>query len=215
MKKKIAIIATALTVLALLTFTLVACNKNPNTVTAAFEIDGEDDITDFPLRRGVYFNYKVTELNKIDGVDATFKMDGGKAVITISNGKPHLDEVKEILYAEPILKIKTENSATAPSQFVGKGNIKGVALSADKSSIQIEFTSQGINAVNNYHSRQLYVYLGDEYIATMTSRVLLTSSSATVTVSVPSNSNPMYPQTLAAQLNVGAFGLKIKNTSIK
>ena len=216
MKKKPIIILIILTVLVVLTFTLIACKKDSNAVVATFELDENDGIDNFLLRRGVYFNHKITEINKIDGVTASWQTgDDGVVQIRVSNGKAHLDEVREIINGEVSLQFKTENSAAASAQFNGKNNIKSITLSADKASIQIEFTASGGETVNNYHNRQLYLYLGDECLVTMTSRIILTSANPTVTISVPSNSNPMYPETLTAQLNAAAFGLKFKSVSIK
>ena len=215
MKKKTAIFAIIMAILVVLTFTLVACNKNTNAITATYELDSNDSIDDFVLRRGAYFNNKVSELNKIDGVEASWKVDGGAVKITVSNGKEHSDEVHEILNTEPALKFKTENTAAADAQFIGKDNIKSITLSADRASIQIEFTARGVDTVNNYHNRQLYLYFGDEYLLTMTSKTMVTTASAKVTVPILSTSDPLYADTLTAKLNAATFGLNIKKASIK
>lgn len=213
MKRKTAALALILALIAILTFTLVACN--PDKLTATFELDN-DGIADFALRRGVVFNYKVSALNKIDGVSASWQVENnGKVQIKVSGVKGHSDEVRSIIDSEPDLIFKTENSASAPAQFLGKGNVKSVTLSYDKSNIQIEFMADATNTVNDYLGRPLYIFLGDEYLVTMTSKMILSSSSATVTISVPDNPNPIYPDTLTAQLNAGAFGIKVKNKSVK
>lgn len=215
MKKKTAIFLIITALLVVLTFTLTACNINVNDITATYQLDGNDGLNDFVLRRGVYFNSKVTELNKIDGVEASWKADGSTVKITVSNGKAHSAEVSYILNGKPDLKFKTENTAAADTQFVGKDNIDKITLSADQQSIRIEFTAQGVDAVNDYHNRQLYLYFGDEYLLTMTSKIILTTSSAAVTVPILSTSDPLYADTLAAKLNAATFGLKIKSVKIK
>ena len=204
-----------MTILVVLTFTLVACNKNTDAITATYELDSNDGINDFLLRRGAYFNNKITELNKIDGVDASWKADGNSVKITVSNGKAHSTEVREILNGEPALKFKTEKTATADARFIGKDNIKSITLSADRASIQIEFTAHGVDTVNDYHNRQLYLYFGNEYLLTMTSKIILTSANAKVTVPILTSSDPLYADSLTAQLNAATFGLKIKSVKIK
>ena len=204
-----------MSILVVLTFTLVACNKNTDAITATYELDSNDGINDFLLRRGAYFNDKITQLNKIDGVEASWKADGNSVKITVANGKAHSTEVREILNGEPALKFKTEKTATADARFIGEDNIKSITLSADRASIQIEFTAHGVDTVNDYHNRPLYLYFGDEYLLTMTSKIILTSANAKVTVPILTSSDPLYADSLTAQLNAATFGLKIKKVSIK
>ena len=207
MRKNTAIFAIILTVLVILTFALVACNKT-DTVVATFEFEENDGIADFSLRRGVVLKHKVDELNKIDGVEAS--LDGTQ--ITVLNGKAHMDDVRKALDSEPTLSFKTENSASAPTVFYGKDNIKSITLSINNS-IEIEFTASGVDVIGNYYNRQLYLYLGDELITTLKPMVLGSNTTATI---IPANtSDPVSAKLLAAQLNAGTFGLKVKSKNIK
>lgn len=212
MNKKSAIIIISLALLVILAFTLVACNgKNDDAFT--YTLDENDGIDNFVLRRGVYFNYIVSEINKIDGVDASWKADGKKVKITVKNGKQQHYDVLKAVSKQPHLSFKT--SQTATPFLVGNNNIKSIKLSADKKSIQIEFTSNGAGVINNALNRQIYLYMGDECLITMTQKVMLSSSNATATLAVPDSSDPLYAEMLTAKLNAATFGLKITNTDVE
>lgn len=216
MKKRLAIFLLILTVISIFALTLTACNDEDKLV-ATFEFDENDDMEDFVLRRGIFVNYIISELRKIDsGIGASWEVkNDGKVQLEVVNVKTYSEAVREIIYGEPKLQFKTLNFASEPAAFFGKNNIESITCAYDKKSIEIKFTALGAETVNNYHGRPLYIYLGDEYLLTMTSQFILTDSDRTVRIHISDNVYPMFTETFAAQLNVGAFGLKIKDLSIK
>lgn len=216
MKKRLAIFLLILTVISIFALTLTACNDEDKLV-ATFEFDENDGMENFVLRRGIFVNYIISELRKIDsGISASWKEnDNGTMQIEVSNVRTYSNRVREIIYGKPQLQFKTIKSASETTSFLGNNNIQSIACAYDRKSIQITFTASGVKAVNNYHAVPLHIYLGDDYILTMTSQFILTESNSTVIVNISNNVYPTLTETLVAQLNVGAFGLKIKNLSIK
>lgn len=114
----------------------------------------------------------------------------------------------------PELEFKLENSASAPAVFKGKDNVKSISVSQGSltnPTIQIELTAKGIDTISNYLNRQLYLFVGNEFCISAKSETLTNGNM----LYISTNSELIAAETLAAKLNVGAFGLGIKNMSIQ
>ncbi len=215
--KKTAILAFIL--IAILSCTMVACNKNgevqPNSIQASFELSEDDGLNNFSLRRGIVFAHKISELKRIDGIEADWSAaNDGSVQITVKNIGSNLSAVLAAIGSMPELEFKLENSASAPAVFKGKDNVKSISVSQGSltnPTIQIELTAKGIDTISNYLNKQLYLFVGNEFCISAKSETLTNGNM----LYISTNSELIAAETLAAKLNVGAFGLGIKNMSIQ
>lgn len=215
--KKTAILAFIL--IAILSCTMVACNKNgevqPNSIQASFELSEDDGLNNFSLRRGIVFTHKISELKRIDGIEADWSAaNDGSVQITVKNIDSNLSAVLAAIGSMPELEFKLENSASAPAVFKGKDNVKSISVSQGSltnPTIQIELTAKGIDTISNYLNRQLYLFVGNEFCISAKSETLTNGNM----LYISTNSELIAAETLTAKLNVGAFGLGIKNMSIQ
>ncbi len=215
--KKTAILAFIL--IAILSCTMVACNKNgevqPNSIQASFELSEDDGLNNFSLRRGIVFAHKIFELKRIDGIEADWSTaNDGSAQISVKNIGSNLSAVLAAIGSMPELEFKLENSASAPTVFKGKDNVKSISVSQGSltnPTIQIELTAKGIDTISNYLNRQLYLFVGNEFCISAKSETLTNGNM----LYISTNSELIAAETLAAKLNAGAFGLSIKNMSIQ
>ena len=167
--KKTAILAFIL--IAILSCTMVACNKNgevqPNSIQASFELAEDDGLNSFSLRRGIVFAHKISELKRIDGIEADWSAaNNGSVQISVKNIGSNLSAVLAAIGSMPELEFKLENSASAPAVFKGKDNVKSISVSQGSltnPTIQIELTAKGIDTISNYLNRQLYLFVGNEF----------------------------------------------------
>lgn len=215
--KKTAILAFIL--IAILSCTMVACNKNgevqPNSIQAGFELAEDDGLNNFSLRRGIVFAHKISELKRIDGIEADWSAaNDGSVQISVKNIGSNLSAVLAAIGSMPELEFKLENSASAPTVFKGKDNVKSISVSQGSltnPTIQIELTAKGIDTISNYLNRQLYLFVGNEFCISAKSETLTNGNM----LYISTNSELIAAETLAAKLNAGAFGLSIKNMSIQ
>lgn len=215
--KKTAILAFIL--IAILSCTMVACNKNgevqPNSIQAGFELAEDDGLNNFSLRRGIVFAHKISELKRIDGIEADWSAaNDGSVQISVKNIGSNLSKVLAAIGSMPELEFKLENSASAPTVFKGKDNVKSISVSQGSltnPTIQIELTAKGIDTISNYLNRQLYLFVGNEFCISAKSETLTNGNM----LYISTNSELIAAETLAAKLNAGAFGLSIKNMSIQ
>lgn len=215
--KKTAILAFIL--IAILSCNMVACNKNgevqPNSIQASFELSEDDGLNNFSLRRGIVFAHKISELKRIDGIEADWSAaNDGSVQISVKNIGSNLSAVLAAIGSMPELEFKLENSASAPAVFKGKDNVKSISVSQGSltnPTIQIELTAKGIDTISNYLNRQLYLFVGNEFCISAKSETLTNGNM----LYISTNSELIAAETLSAKLNVGAFGLGIKNMSIQ
>lgn len=215
--KKTAILAFIL--IAILSCTMVACNKNgevqPNSIQASFELAEDDGLNNFSLRRGIVFAHKISELKRIDGIEADWSAaNDGSVQISVKNIGSNLSKVLAAIGSMPELEFKLENSASAPTVFKGKDNVKSISVSQGSltnPTIQIELTAKGIDTISNYLNRQLYLFVGNEFCINAKSETLTNGNM----LYISTNSELIAAETLAAKLNAGTFGLSIKNMSIQ
>lgn len=215
--KKTAILAFIL--IAILSCTMVACNKNgevqPNSIQASFELAEDDGLNNFSLRRGIVFAHKISELKRIDGIEADWSAaNDGSVQISIKNIGSNLSAVLAAIGSMPELEFKLDNSASAPAVFKGKDNVKSISVSQGSltnPTIQIELTAKGIETISNYLNRQLYLFVGNEFCINAKSETLTNGNM----LYISTNSELIAAETLAAKLNAGTFGLSIKNMSIQ
>ncbi len=215
--KKTAILAFIL--IAILTCTMVACNKNgevqQNSIQASFELAEDDGLNNFSLRRGIVFAHKISELKRIDGIEADWSVaNDGSVQISVKNIGSNLSKVLAAIGSMPELEFKLENSASAPTVFKGKDNVKSISVSQGSltnPTIQIELTAKGIDTISNYLNRQLYLFVGNEFCISAKSETLTNGNM----LYISTNSELIAAETLASKLNAGAFGLSIKNMSIQ
>lgn len=215
--KKTAILAFIL--IAILSCTMVACNKNgevqPNSIQASFELAEDDGLNNFSLRRGIVFAHKISELKRIDGIEADWSAaNDGSVQISVKNIGSNLSKVLAAIGSMPELEFKLENSASAPTVFKGKDNVKSISVSQGSltnPTIQIELTAKGIETISNYLNRQLFLFVGNEFCISAKSETLTNGNM----LYISTNSELIAAETLAAKLNAGAFGLSIKNMSIQ
>ena len=215
--KKTAILAFIL--IAILTCTMVACNKNgevqQNSIQASFELAEDDGLNNFSLRRGIVFAHKISELKRIDGIEADWSVaNDGSVQISVKNIGSNLSAVLAAIGSMPELEFKLENSASAPTVFKGKDNVKSISVSQGSltnPTIQIELTAKGIDTISNYLNRQLYLFVGNEFCISAKSETLTNGNM----LYISTNSELIAAETLASKLNAGAFGLSIKNMSIQ
>ena len=215
--KKTAILAFIL--IAILSCTMVACNKNgevqPNSIQASFELAEDDGLNSFSLRRGIVFAHKISELKRIDGIEADWSAaNNGSVQISVKNIGSNLSAVLAAIGSMPELEFKLENSASAPAVFKGKDNVKSISVSQGSltnPTIQIELTAKGIDTISNYLNRQLYLFVGNEFCISAKSETLTNGNM----LYISTNSELIAAETLAAKLNVRAFGLGIKNMSMQ
>lgn len=204
--KKTAILAFIL--IAILSCTMVACNKNgevqPNSIQASFELSEDDGLNNFSLRRGIVFTHKISELKRIDGIEADWSAaNDGSVQITVKNIDSNLSAVLAAIGSMPELEFKLENSASAPAVFKGKDNVKSISVSQGSltnPTIQIELTAKGIDTISNYLNRQLYLFVGNEFCISAKSETLTNGNM----LYISTNSELIAAETLAAQNVFGA-----------
>lgn len=170
MKKRIVWII-ALALVCMLAFALVACNTTKNSAVAIFEFDENDGLKDFSMRRGILMQYKMDRLKSISGVNANWSTDkDGKIRLVAKNVGSNLHDVLEAINGEPDLEFRLSNTSTAEVVYKGRTAVTDASIGLGDptdSLINLNFSKQGVDILNEYLGRDLYVYLNGTYCVTV------------------------------------------------